>query len=107
VKISGCPNSCGQHHVADVGMTGLLIKGPDGTERPYYSLRVGGGVGPSARIGDRLDGRIPEEDAPKVIAALAKHYVAERGEGETFREFVQRVGAAELTRVGFAVANVV
>jgi sulfite reductase (NADPH) hemoprotein beta-component len=107
IKISGCPNSCGQHHVADVGMTGLLIKDADGQERPYYSLRVGGGVGPSARIGDRLDGRIPEEDAPRVIAALAKHYVAERGEGETFREFVTRVGAAELTRVGFAAATVV
>jgi sulfite reductase (NADPH) hemoprotein beta-component len=62
-------------------------------------------VGPDARIGDRLDGRVPEEDAPRVIAALARHYLAERGEGETFREFTARVGAAELTRVGFAVST--
>lgn len=105
IKISGCPNSCGQHHVADVGMTGLMVKGADGVERPHYSLRVGGGVGPDARIGERLDGRVPEEDAPRVIAALARHYVAERAEGESFREFVSRVGAAELTRVGFAAAG--
>ncbi len=88
-------------------MTGLMVKGADGVERPHYSLRVGGGVGPDARIGERLDGRIPEEDAPRVVAALARHYVAERAEDETFREFVARVGAAELTRVGFAAATAV
>jgi sulfite reductase (NADPH) hemoprotein beta-component len=102
IKISGCPNSCGQHHVADVGMTGLMVKGADGVERPHYSLRVGGGVGPRAHIGDRLDGRVPEEQAPAVVAALARHYVAERAEGESFRDFAHRVGAAELSRVGFA-----
>ncbi len=75
VKISGCPNSCGQHHVADIGMTGLMVKGKDGAERPYYLLRVGGGCGPAARVGDRLDGRVPEEETPKVVAAIARDYV--------------------------------
>jgi sulfite reductase beta subunit-like hemoprotein len=102
IKISGCPNSCGQHHVADIGMTGLMIKGKDGVERPHYSLRVGGGCGPNAKIGDRLDGRVPEEETPRVVANIAKHYVAARNVGESFREFVDRVGAAELTKVGFA-----
>ena len=105
IKISGCPNSCGQHHVADIGMTGLMVKDKEGTERPYYSLRVGGGVGYDARIGDRLDGRIPEGDTPKVIAAIARHYVAERADGETFREFVSRVGAQEIGKAGFAVVD--
>ncbi|MGK3985028.1 nitrite/sulfite reductase [Sorangium sp. So ce136] len=105
IKISGCPNSCGQHHVADIGMTGLMVKGKDGVERPHYSLRVGGCCGPSARIGERLDGRIPEEETPKVIAAIARHYVAERAEGESFRDFVARKGAPEITRIGFAAAE--
>jgi sulfite reductase beta subunit-like hemoprotein len=105
IKISGCPNSCGQHHIGDVGLTGLMVKGADGVERPHYSIRVGGAVGPNARIGDRLDGRVPEEEAPRVIAALAQHYVADRGEGETFREFAARVGTAELQRVGLSAAN--
>jgi sulfite reductase beta subunit-like hemoprotein len=108
IKISGCPNSCGQHHVADIGMTGLMVKGADGVERPHYSLRVGGGVGFDARIGDRLDGRIPEEDTPKVIAAIARHYLAKRAEGESFRDFAARVGAAEISKVGFGeVASVI
>ncbi|MDI1450534.1 nitrite/sulfite reductase [Polyangium sp. 6x1] len=105
IKISGCPNSCGQHHVADIGMTGLMVKGKDGVERPHYSLRVGGGCGPDAKIGDRLDGRVPEEETPKVIAAIARHYVAERAEGESFREFVARKGASEIGRIGFAAAT--
>src|SRR5439155_19701767 len=45
VKISGCPNSCGQHHVGDIGLTGHLAKTPDGGERPFYSILVGGAVG--------------------------------------------------------------
>ena len=105
IKISGCPNSCGQHHVADIGMTGLMVKDKEGKERPYYSLRVGGGVGYDARVGDRVDGRIPEEDTPKVIAAIARHYVAKRAEGETFRDFVSRVGAVEVGKAGFAVVD--
>jgi sulfite reductase beta subunit-like hemoprotein len=104
IKISGCPNSCGQHHVADIGMTGLMVKGANGVERPHYSLRVGGGVGPAARVGERLDGRVPEEQTPAVIAAIARHYTEGRAEGESFQDFVARVGAAEITRVGFAAA---
>lgn len=105
IKISGCPNSCGQHHVADIGMTGVLTKGADGVERQAYSLRLGGGCGPGARIGDRMDGRILEEDAPRVIAAIARLYAKERAPGETFQEFVVRKGVQEITKVGFAAAG--
>jgi sulfite reductase beta subunit-like hemoprotein len=91
--------------VADIGMTGLSVKGADGVERPHYSLRVGGGCGQDARIGERLDGRVPEDETPAVISAIARHYLAERGEGESFRDFVARVGPAEITKVGFAAAS--
>lgn len=105
IKISGCPNSCGQHHVADIGMTGLMVKNKEGIERPYYSLRIGGGVGEGARIGDRLDGRVPEEETPKVVAAIAHFYVAERQEGESFRDFVSRKGAQVIGKVGLSAAE--
>ena len=96
IKISGCPNSCGQHHVGDIGLTGHLAKTADGSERPFYSILVGGGVGEGrARIGKRL-GRFPEEDAPAVIAALARVYERERQASETFPAFVDRVGTERL-----------
>ncbi|HSN97191.1 MAG TPA: nitrite/sulfite reductase [Candidatus Nanopelagicales bacterium] len=107
IKISGCPNSCGQHHVADIGMTGVLTKGTDGVERQAYSFRLGGGCGPSARVGDRMDGRILEEEAPRVIAAIARFYASERAPGESFQEFVQRKGVQEITKIGFAAAGTV
>src|SRR5215510_2737694 len=96
IKISGCPNSCGQHHVGDIGLTGHLAKIPDGSERPFYSILVGGGVGEGrGRIGKRL-GRFAEEDAPAVIVALARFYERERQPEETFPAFVDRVGERRL-----------
>ena len=66
VKISGCPNSCGQHHVGDIGLTGMMIKGKDGKERPHYSILVGGHVGEhDFAVGKRLGGRFPEDATPR------------------------------------------
>jgi sulfite reductase beta subunit-like hemoprotein len=96
IKISGCPNSCGQHHVGDIGLTGHLAKAADGSERPFYSILVGGSVGEGrAQIGKRI-GRYAEEDAPHVIAALARLFGEERHAGETFPAFVERVGPDRL-----------
>ena len=104
IKISGCPNSCGQHHVADVGMTGLMVTGKDGVERPHYSLRLGGGVGVDARFGHRMSGRIPEEETPAVVATLARRYLDERVAGERFRDWVARVGADKIGKAALAAA---
>ena len=100
VKISGCPNSCGQHHVGDIGLTGMMLKGADGEEHPHYSLLVGGGVGEGrASLGRRLAGRFPEDLAPAVIVALAECYRTERAPGESFQDFVQRVGLDRLNAI--------
>ncbi len=100
VKISGCPNSCGQHHIGDIGLTGMMVKGEDGVERPHYSLLVGGGVGEGrTRLGKRLFGRYPEEAAPRAIVALARFYEKERLPDERFGEFVDRVGTDALDRI--------
>jgi len=102
VKISGCPNSCGQHHIGNIGLTGHSVKGDDGAERPFYSILVGGSVGEGrARIGKRL-GRFAENDAPAVIAGLARFYERERRSGEDFPSFVERVGLAALGDVARA-----
>jgi sulfite reductase beta subunit-like hemoprotein len=98
VKISGCPNACGQHHVGDIGLTGVLSKDEDGIERPHYSILVGGGVGETTgRLGQRLDGRYPEDVAPVAVSAVARLYVREREPGERFGAFVERVGVDRLS----------
>jgi sulfite reductase beta subunit-like hemoprotein len=92
IKVSGCPNSCGQHHVGDIGLTGHSVTDADGVQRPYYSILVGGSVGEGrGRIGRRL-GRFAEEAAPLAIVGVARLYERERRPGERFAEFIDRVG---------------
>jgi sulfite reductase beta subunit-like hemoprotein len=99
IKVSGCPNSCGQHHVGDIGLTGHSVTEGDGAERPYYSVLVGGSVGEGkGRVGQRL-GRFPEHDTPAAIAGLARFYEKQRQAGETFPAFVDRIGLKELAAV--------
>lgn len=106
VKVSGCPNSCGQHHVGDIGLTGVLSKDEDGVERPHYSILVGGAVGEhDARLGRRLFGRYREELVPAAVAALARLYAAERLTGERFGAFVDRVGADHVSEVALRAAR--
>jgi sulfite reductase beta subunit-like hemoprotein len=108
IKISGCPNSCGQHHVGDIGLTGLSLKGQDGQESTHYSMLVGGSLGEEeTALGQRLTGRFRQADVPAVIAALADHYRNQRQSGEPFRAFVHRVGSKALSEVARAAATVV
>lgn len=108
IKISGCPNSCGQHHIGDIGLTGMTLKGDDGQEHPHYSILVGGSVGEStAAVGHRVNGRFPADETPKVVAALASLYQHERTRGERFPEFVQRVGMTRINEVARGAAAVV
>jgi sulfite reductase beta subunit-like hemoprotein len=107
IKISGCPNSCGQHHVGDIGLTGLVLKGQDGEEKTHYSILVGGSLGEEAALGQRLTGRFPESEVPAVIAALADHYRSQRLSGEPFHAFVRRVGSKELSNVARGAATAV
>jgi len=108
IKISGCPNSCGQHHIGDIGLTGMTLKGDDGSEHPHYSILVGGSVGEStAAIGHRVTGRFPVAETPKVVAALAGLYQRERTRGERFPDFVQRVGMTRINEVARGAAAIV
>jgi len=99
IKVSGCPNSCGQHHVGDIGLTGHSVTEKDGAEHPYYSILVGGSVGEGkGRVGQRL-GRFPEQDTPAAIAGLARFFEERRQQGETFPGFVDRIGLKQLAKV--------
>ena len=99
IKVSGCPNSCGQHHISDIGLTGHSVTEGDGVDRPYYSILVGGSVGEGkGRVGQRL-GRFPEQDTPAAIAGVARFYEERRQAGETFPAFVDRIGLKELAGV--------
>ncbi|HEY4428434.1 MAG TPA: nitrite/sulfite reductase [Solirubrobacteraceae bacterium] len=96
IKISGCPNGCGQHHVGNIGFTGASIKVGEHTI-PAYIPHVGGvWEGGEVRFGTRLKLRLPSKRVPEAIERWLGHYEANRSDGEEFNDFVDRVGTAEL-----------
>jgi len=108
IRISGCPNACGQHHVGDIGLTGMSLQGEDGLHHPHYSLLVGARLGEDgAAIGKRVHGRFPMAEVPKVVRALAQWFCDNRENGETFADFVARVGTERVSEVARAAASVV
>ena len=96
IKISGCPNGCGQHHVSSIGFTGASIKAGEHTI-PAYIPHVGGVFeGDAVRFGTRLKLRLPAKRVPEAIERWIRHYQSERGEGEEWKDFVERVGTEQL-----------
>ncbi len=105
IRISGCPNACGQHHVGDIGLTGMSLQEADGQHRPYYSLLVGARLGEEgAAVGKRVAGRFPAPEVPKVILSIAEFYRQERRGAERFADFVDRVGVERINQVARAAA---
>ncbi|HKX00727.1 MAG TPA: nitrite/sulfite reductase [Bryobacteraceae bacterium] len=90
IKISGCPNSCGQHWIADLGFYGNARK-IEGKEIPYYQMLLGGGYDREGvmRFGLAVQS-IPARLAPEAVRRVLDHYAAHRRDAETFREYVMR-----------------
>jgi len=90
IKISGCPNSCGHHWIADLGFYGNARK-IDGKEIPYYQMLLGGGFDEenNLRFGLAVQS-IPARLAPVAIQRVLDHFIANRKAGESFRQYVLR-----------------
>jgi sulfite reductase beta subunit-like hemoprotein len=95
IKMSGCPNGCGQHHIANIGFYGSSIKVGEHTI-PAYIPHVGGAYeGGDVTYGQRLKARLPAKRVPEAIARWIRFYESERSEAEEFNAFVERVGTQE------------
>lgn len=93
VKMSGCPNGCGQHHIADIGFHGAAAKAPGG-QVPAYDLFLGGSYAPNdPRFGIRVKTKIPAKNVPDALKKIIHTYVAERNNNEEFKDFAVRLGS--------------
>ena len=104
IKMSGCPNGCGLHHIANIGFHGAAVKGPDGEQIPAYELFLGGNYGDNrvedSRIGTRIPKvKVPAKAVPLVIKEITTHYRDHREAGEDFNQFLDRVGLEELSGI--------
>ena len=86
IHVTGCPNSCGQHWIADIGIEGKKTK-IEGTMVDAYYFCVGGAVGLHQHTARPVGYRAPAVEVPGAIERLLRAYLADRREGETFREF--------------------
>ena len=95
IKISGCFNSCGQHHVADLGFYGVSRK-MAGYAVPHFQVVLGGEWENNAGSYGLPVVAVPSKNIPEVVTRLAERYVANRKNGESFKDFIKRIGKVEI-----------
>lgn len=88
IKVSGCINACGHHHVGHIGVLGVEKAGED-----WYQVLLGGRADGEGRLGVLIGKSVRAEAVPQIIAKLARHYLATRHANELFIDTVERTGA--------------
>ena len=94
VKISGCHNSCAQHHISTIGLHGVGKRLGDHVA-PHYELHLGGSVNGTAKIG-QMTVKLPAKAVPAAISHLIDVYRRDRQEKENLPKFIARVGKTKL-----------
>ncbi|MGH9396501.1 MAG: nitrite/sulfite reductase [Terriglobia bacterium] len=95
IDVNGCPNSCGQHWIADIGLEGKRIK-VDGKMVEAYYFGLGGAVGKHQVLSRQVGYRCAASEVPAAIERLLYTYLGEREEGENFRAFSARMTDEDL-----------
>ncbi len=95
IKVSGCFNSCGQHHVADIGFFGNSRRSGN-HKMPHFQVVLGGQWRQNAGSYGLAVGAVPAKCVPDVLEALTERYVAERAADETFQTWVKELGRKEI-----------
>jgi sulfite reductase (NADPH) hemoprotein beta-component len=88
IKMSGCMNACGHHHIGHIGILGVDKHGKE-----WYQITIGGSAAGPATLGEVIGPSVPKEHVAQTIGKLLEVYVRERhGEGEQFLQTVRRIG---------------
>ncbi|WJK40406.1 nitrite/sulfite reductase [Solwaraspora sp. WMMA2056] len=101
IHINGCPNACARTQVADIGLKGQLVVGPDGRQVEGYQIHLGGGLGiaqgQTAGFGRKVRGlKTTADELPEYVERVVRRYLAGRTEGESFAQWVVRADEEEL-----------
>jgi len=95
IKVSGCFNSCGQHHVADIGFYGIS-RNINGYTVPHFQVMLGGKWKDNAGAYGLPVSAVPSRRIPEVVMRVTDRYVRERLKGESFQDFIGRIGKKEV-----------
>jgi sulfite reductase (ferredoxin) len=94
INISGCTNSCGQHHIADIGFVGIERRA-HGRAAPGYHMMLGGKVGNMEIAFGEKSVKLPAKRVSQAVVRVVEQFAGERDAGETFSEWLTRVGGAK------------
>lgn len=100
IKISGCINACGHHHVGHIGILGVDKKGEE-----FYQLTLGGSGAEDAALGDVLGPALAFEQVAPAVDSLVEAFLKERQGGERFLDTYRRVGLAPFKAAVYAEAD--
>jgi len=89
IHLTGCPNSCAQHYIGDIGLQGVKVNA-GGSSVEGYNIVFGGGCGPEAGIGKEVFKGISFAEVPGLLERVLKTYLARRQPGEAFAAFTRR-----------------
>jgi len=89
IHVTGCPNSCAQHYMGDIGLLGTKVK-VAGESQDGYHVFVGGGFGANQAVGRQVFNGIAFDSLPPLIEKMLRGYLRHRGEGESFQAFTAR-----------------
>ena len=95
IKVSGCFNSCGQHHVADIGFYGIN-RNVNGYQVPHFQVILGGKFHDNAGEYGVAIGAVPSKRIPEAVLSITDYYMSRREKNESFQDFVQRVGKKDI-----------
>jgi sulfite reductase beta subunit-like hemoprotein len=93
INISGCTNSCGQHHIADIGFLGLERRA-HGRAAPGYQMELGGHVTNMSIAFGKKATKLPAKRASEAVVRVVGQFAGERDAGETFSSWLERAGGA-------------
>jgi sulfite reductase (ferredoxin) len=97
VHVNGCPNSCARIQVADIGLKGQLVPGPDGTYVEGFQVHLGGGVGLEAGFGRKLRAhKVTSAELTDYVERVVRRYLADRNDGERFAAWAARADEGSL-----------
>jgi ferredoxin-nitrite reductase len=95
IHLTGCPNSCAQHYMGDIGLLGAKVKQAGDTVEGYHVI-LGGGFGEQQGIGRQVFTGVPFNELPTLLERILKTYLERRDRGESFTQFTRRYSVKEL-----------
>jgi sulfite reductase beta subunit-like hemoprotein len=99
MNLDGCPHACAHHWVGEIGFQGTTVRDEDGKRRQAYDVYLRGSLDRPAAIGRPVFKRVPTEELDETVVGLVGGWVAQRSEGESFRQFADRTSDEDLGRL--------